>query len=67
MQFDPGMEYRPDWVEANGKFIFLITQTQIQIQMKIQNTNTNMNILELRPIKIASSNTTNNIDAKKVH
>jgi len=18
MQFDPGMEYRPDWVEANG-------------------------------------------------
>ena len=19
MQFDPGMEYRPDWVEANGK------------------------------------------------
>ena len=25
MQFDPGMEYRPDWVEANGKYIFLIT------------------------------------------
>ena len=44
MQFDPGMEYRPDWVEANGKLIFLITQTQIQIQMKMQNTNTNMNI-----------------------
>lgn len=34
MQFDPGMEYRPDWVEANGKLLFLITNT---------NTNTNEN------------------------